>query len=244
MRSIALVVLLPIPALAADTGSIVGTVEMPETVKAVAAVLREDPPINYAGKLDARTGQFTVPGLPLDKPYDLLIDLSSGARLEGVNMRVKKTDFKDADPPLIKVDEEKLKEITKGLSKFEDVHEFLAVGGNAQHAAVVMNKLRSKPFYESKPGEIVWRLEVWFYEREELDDPWVKEQDTLFIIHYRERLPKAEYDKKSITLDPKLGGLQPTAKDAKIDVGKVTLPDGKPGIRLRNGPVNPEKRDE
>jgi hypothetical protein len=238
------VLLLGNAALAADTGTIVGTLEKPDTIKSVAAVLREDPPVTYPGKLDPKTGQFTVPGLPLDKAFDLLIDLNSGARLEGVNMRVKRTDFKDADPPLVKADAEKLKEITKGLSKFEDVHEFLAVGGNAQHAAVVMNKLRTKPFYESKPGEIVWRLEVWFYEREELDDPWVKEQETLFVIHYRERLPRAEYDKKSVTLDPKLGGLQPTAKDAKIDVGKITLPDGKPGVRLRNGPVNPEKRDE
>jgi hypothetical protein len=228
----------------ADTGTIVGTVDKPDAVKSVAAIYRADPPVTYPGKLDPKTGQFTILGLPPDKSYDLVIDLTSGARLEGVNLKVKPTDFKDRDPPLIKADEEKFKAITKSLSKFEDVHEFLAVGGNAQHAAVVMNKLRTKPFYESKPGEVVWRLEVWFFAREELDDPWVKEQDTLFVIHYRERLPKADYDKKSITLDPKLGGLKPTPKDAKIDVGKVELPDDKPGIRLRNGPVNPEKRSD
>ena len=239
-----LVVLLLANVAAADTGSIVGTLEKPDTVKSVSAVLRDDPPVTYPGKLDLKTGQLTIPGLPIDKSYDLIVDLTSGARLEGVNMRVKKTDFKDEDPPLIQADEAKLKEITKGLSKFEDVHDFLAVGGNAQHAAVVMSKVRTKPFYESKPDEVVWRLEVWFYEREELDDPWVKEQDTLFIIHYRERLQKADFDKKAITLDPKLGGLRPTAGDAKIDLGKVELPDGKPGIRLRNGPVNPEKRAE
>jgi len=244
MRSFAFLIVVPVPAQAADTGIIFGSIEKPDTVKSVAAILRDDPPATYPGKLDPKTGQFTIPGMPLDKSYDLIIDFASGARLEGVNLRVKSTDFKDGDPPLIKADEQKLKEITKGLSKFEDVHEFLAVGGNAQHAAVVMNKLRTKPFYESKPGEVIWRLEVWFYEREELNDPWVKEQDMLFIIHYRERLPKAEYDKRAITLDPKLGGLRLTAKDAKIDVGKVGLPDGKPGIRLRNAPVNPDKRDE
>jgi hypothetical protein len=242
MRAVVLLLTVPLAA-AADTGSIVGTIEKPDAVKSVAAILREDPPVTYPGKLDPKTGRFTVAGLTLDKSYDLLIDLASGVRLEGMNLKVKATDFKDGDPPLVRADEQKLKEITKSLSKFEDVHEFLAVGGNAQHAAVVVNKLRTKPFYESKPGEVVWRLEVWFYEREELDDPWVKEQDTLFIIHYRERLPRAEYDKKAITLDPKLGGLKPTATDAKIDVGKVELPDGKPGVRLRNGPVNPEKRD-
>ena len=243
MRSIAILVGLPVLAFA-DTGSVVGTLNKPDPVKAVSVIHRADPPVTYPGKLDPKTGQFTVPGLPLDKSYDLLIDLTSGARLEGVNLRVKPTDFKDGDPPLIKADEDRLKEITKGLSKFEDVHEFLAVGGNAQHAAVVTNKLRTKPFYESKPEEVVWRLEVWFFAREELDDPWVKEQDTLFVIHYRERLQKADYEKKSITLDPKLGGLRPTPKDAKIDVGKVELPDGKPGVRLRNAPVNPETRDE
>lgn len=243
MRAAWLLLAIPLTA-AADTGSVVGTVARPDAVKAVAAVFRDDKPVTYAGKFDAKTGAFTVPGLPLGKSYDLIIDLNSGARLEGVNMRVPKTDFIDADPPLIKADEAKLQEITKNLSKFEDVHEFLAVGGNAQHAAVVMNKLRTKPFYESKPGEVVWRLEVWFYSREDLDDPWVKDQDTLFIIHYRERLQRADYDRKSVTLDPKLGGLRPTETGATIDVGTVPLPDGKPGIRLRNAPVNPETRDQ
>jgi len=96
---------------AADTGSVVGTVEKPDAVKAVAAVLRDDPPVTYSGKLDPKTGQFTVPGLPLDQSYDLLIELSSGARLEGVNLKVKPTDFKDGDPPLVKAEEEKLKEL-------------------------------------------------------------------------------------------------------------------------------------
>jgi hypothetical protein len=243
VRSLLLTLAFPLLALG-DTGSIVGTVEKPDTVRSITAVFRDDKPETFKATLDAKTGQFTFDKLPLDKPYDLIIDLINGSRLEGVNIRVKKTDFVDADPPLIKADEAKLKDIATKLSKFEDTHEFLAVGGNCQHAAVVLNKLRTKPFYESKEGEVIWRLEVWFFEREDPDDPWVKEQDTLFIIHYRERLPKADYDKKSITLDPKLGGLRPTDKEAKIDLGKITLPDGKPGIKLRNAPVNPEKRPE
>jgi hypothetical protein len=242
MRSALTIVFLAGPALA-DTGTLTGIIDKPEAVKSIVAVYRDDKPIDYEGKLDAKTGQFTIDKLPLDKPYDVIIDLKSGARLEGVNMRVKKTDFIDADPPLIKEDEAKLKEITTKLSKFEDVHEYLAIGGNCQHAVVVVNKLRTKPFYESKEGEVIWRLEVWFYHREELEDAWVKDPDTLFVIHYRERMQKADYDKKSITLDPKLGGLRPTAKEAKIELGKIELPDGKAGIRLRNGPVNPEKRE-
>jgi hypothetical protein len=226
----------------ADTGALLGTIDKPDSVKSITAIFRDDRPLTYEARLDPKTGEFTIDKLPFDKPYDLIVELKNGARLEGVNLRVKRTDYIDGDPPLIKDDEAKLKEITTKLSKFEDVHEYLAVGGNCQHAAVVVNKLRTRPFYESKEGEIIWRLEVWFYEREELDDPWVKDQGTLFVVHYRERMQKADYDKKSITLDPKLGGLRPTAKEAKIDVGKLKLPDGKPGIRARNAPVNPEKR--
>jgi hypothetical protein len=242
MRSVFAVLLLAVSAFA-DTGALTGTVDKPDAVKSITVIFRDDKPVIYDSQLDPKTGQFTIDKLPLDKPYDLIIDLKNGARLEGVNIRVRKTDFVDADPPLIKDDEAKLKEITTKLSKFEDVHEYLAIGGNCQHAAVVVNKQRTKPFYESKEGEVIWRLEVWFYNREELEDAWVKDSDTLFVIHYRERLQKADYDKKSITLDPKLGGLRPTAKEAKIDVGKIELPEGKPGIKLRNGPVNPEKRE-
>ena len=243
MRSLLIVLMVAFPA-SADTGAVTGTVDKSDGVKSITAIFRDDKPVTYDGKLDPKSGQFTIDKLPLDKPYDLIIDLKTGARLEGVNMRVKKTDFVDADPPLIKEDKAKLKEITTKLSKFEDIHEYLAIGGNCQHAAVVVNKLRTRPFYESKEGEVIWRLEVWFYHREELEDAWVKDPDTLFVIHYRERLPKADYEKKSITLDPKLGGLRPTAKEAKIDLGKIELPDGKPGIKLRNGPVNPEKRPD
>ena len=235
--------LFPLLACAAETGTIFGLIEKPETVKNVCAIQRDDKPKTYPGKFDPKSGEFSIPNLPLEQEVDLVIDFGNG-RLEGVGVKVKKTDFVDGDPPLIKADEAKLKEITKMLSKFEDVHEFLAVNGNAQHAAVVVNKLRTMPFYESKPGEIIWRLEVWFYEREELDDPWVKEQDTLFIVLYRERMQRTAYDKRSVTLDAKLGGLKLTATETKLDVGKVLLPEDKPGIRFRNPPVHPEKRGE
>ena len=33
----------------------------------------------------------------------------------------------------------------------------MTITGNIQHAAVILNKLRTKPFYESKPGEVIWR---------------------------------------------------------------------------------------
>ena len=103
--------------------------------------------------------------------------------------------------------------------------------GNCQHAVAILNKRRTTPFYESKPGEMIWRLEVWRFEKPE--EKWIKSQEELGVIHYRERLMKEAFAKKALTLDPALGGLKLAEKEKTLDVGKITMPDGKAGIHLR-----------
>jgi hypothetical protein len=212
-------------------------------VKGIFALLREEKPIEFPGTIDAKSGEFTIPKIPLSKQVDVIIDYGK-ARLEGVNLRVTKTDYVTEEPPFTKADEDKLKKTMKQLNKFEDVIEFMAINGNCQHAAVLVNKLRTQAFVNSNPGECIWRLEMWYFERENLEDAWIKEQDVLFIVHYRQRLQKVDYDKKSIMLDPRLGGWELTAKDPIVKLGEINLPEEKTGIRIRNAPVNPEPRKE
>src|SRR5262249_34691532 len=118
------------------------------------------------------------------------------------------------------------------LNQFEDKVEVLTIQGNIQHAAVVVNKLRSTAFINSQPGEVVWRLELWHFEKP--DETWVKVQDELFLVLYRERLQKKDFEKKSLTLDGALGGLKVTKEKPTLDVGGVQLPSKEPGIRLRS----------
>jgi hypothetical protein len=107
----------------------------------------------------------------------------------------------------------------------------MCVVGNIQHAAVVLNKLRTRPFVDSKPGEVIWRLELWHFERPE--ETWFKVQDELFQVLYRERLQRAVFDKKALTLDAALGGIKLTDKRPSAEVGKIVLPAKGPGIHLR-----------
>jgi len=218
---------------AAEMGTIKGKVDRPAEVSTVNAIDRETDK-KYPGKVDASTGQFTIPGLPLDKTFDVIFD-AGAVRLEGLNLKVPRSDFEE-EQPLAKEDVEALTKAVQLLNKFEDQIEIMTITGNVQHAAVVLNKLRTKPFYESKPGEVIWRLELWQFEKPE--ETWVKVQDELFLVLYRERLQKADFDKKVLTLDPALGGLKLTEKETTVDVGKVTLPDKKPGIRLRSQKKN------
>lgn len=220
---------LALPARAEEPGSIAGRVEASHTVAAVTAVDRTTDK-TYPGTLDPASGRFTITGLPLGATFDLRIDDKAGARLEGVNLKVPPSDYEE-EQPLAPEDIATIKQQVQRLNQFEDQVEILAVAGNVQHAAVLVNKLRTRPFVNSKPGEVVWRCELWRFERPE--ETWVKVQDELFLVLYRQRIPAAEYQKKSVTFDPALGGLSPTVETPALDVGLVTRATAKPGIRLR-----------
>jgi hypothetical protein len=218
------------PARAAETGTISGTIDKPKGLTAVTAVDRSgEKDRKFAGKVDLKTGRFTITGLPLKATYDVVIDIGP-VRLEGVNLKVPPSDFEE-EQPLTKEDVKAITKIARALNKFENEIEVMTVTGNCQHAAVLLNKKRTTPFYESKPGEMIWRLELWHFEKP--DEHWIKVQDELAVMFYRERLQKSAFAKKALTLDPALGGIKLTGKTAKVDLGKIVLPDGKPGIRLR-----------
>jgi hypothetical protein len=211
-------------------GRIVGTIDHPEKVASISALDR-DAARSVAGTIDRATGKFAVAGLAPGTRYDLRIEMNAGARLEGVDLAVPRSDFEE-EQPLAADEAKKVGAAARALQTFEDRVDVLSVSGNVQHAAVVLNKVRTKPFINSKPGEVVWRAEVWRFEKPH--ETWIKTQDRLFTVLYRERIPAEEYAAKSITLDPAIGGLEPTAKTPEVDAGQVALPEEKPGVRFRS----------
>jgi len=224
------------PAFAAGKGTITGVIDKPEGVTSVIAVDRsEEKDKKFTGTLDKKTGKFTIADLPLGKTYDVVID-AGAVRLEGVNLKVKPSDFEE-EQPLTKKDIEDITKIAKALNKFENEIDVMVISGNCQHAAVLLNKRRTTPFYESKEGEMIWRLELWHFLKP--DEAWLKDPEELAVMFYRERLQKSAFEKKSHTFDPALGGITLTDKEDSRDVGKVASPDGKPGIKLR-----PQKADK
>jgi len=198
-------------------------------VTAVAAVERKSG-LKSPGRIDAKTGRFTIDGLAVGVSYDLVLDFGP-VRLEGVDFHVPRSDYEE-EQPLSADDVKIIAEKVRGMNQFENLVEIMAIEGNIQHAVILLNKLRTEAFYASKPGEVVWRAELWRFERPE--ETWVKVQDELFTILYRERLPLAEFKKKSVSFDPALGHIELTAKAPRRDIGPVQPPPGGPGIRLRN----------
>ena len=150
------IVLVTAPLLAGETGSITGSLENEATIVSVTAVDRATGK-RFTGKVDA--DRFRIESLPLGATFDVILDFkpalpAAGApsrspsvcRLEGVNMKVPRSDYEE-EQPLSPEDIATIKEKVLGLNQFEDVVEILAIHGNIQHAAVLVNKLRTKPFY-------------------------------------------------------------------------------------------------
>jgi len=222
---------------AAETGSIKGTLNPSAgQAKLIVAVNRTDGK-KIPGKLDPTTNSFEISGLPLRVAYDLIIDFA-GARLEGVNLNVPRSDYVE-EQPLSEEDIEIIREKAKRMNKFEDVVEIRAIQGNIQHAAVLLNKLRTKPFFNAKPGEVIWRAELWHFEKPE--ETWVKVQDELAVVLYRQRIQSSAYAAKSHTFDQMLGGIVLTSDQPTIDLGRIKPPIAKQGIHFRSDQVPHDK---
>jgi hypothetical protein len=214
-------------------GTITGTVDEPGVVTKLTAINRADDK-RFSGEIDAKTGAFTIKNLPLGAAYDLLFEIGADVKLEGVNLNVPHSDY-EVEQPMTKEDVKAITEAVKSLNQFENNVEVMTVLGNIQHAAVVLNKTRTTPFVNQAPGEMIWRMEVWQFEKP--DEMWIKNQDDLFVVLHRERLQKADFDKKALTLDPALGGVRLSDKQANVQLGKVVLPSRERGIRLRTRTV-------
>lgn len=220
------------------SGSITGAIPPDRPLTKVAAVDRQSGK-KYVGTLNAAEGRFVIDDLPPGR-YDCLFDFGN-ARLEGVSFQVPASDYEE-EQPLTEEDVAVIKAKVLSMNKFEDQVEVMAIEGNIQHAVILLNKLRTKEFYAAKPGEIIWRAELWHFERPE--ETWLKVQDEMFIVLYRERIPRSEYDKKSVTFDPQLGGLEMTDTNPRIDLGTIEPPVAKRGVRLRLSKPKPANHQE
>ena len=136
--------------------------------------------------------------------YDLLVDFGARCRLEGINLKVPRSDYVE-EQPLSADDIKVINTKVRRLNKFEDEVQILTIQGNIQHAAILITKLRTRPFFGSKPGELIWRAELWHFERPE--ETWLKRTDELFTVLYRQRMQKSRYVQKAVTFDGSLGGI-------------------------------------
>lgn len=160
------------------TGSVTGTLSPAGIIKELRAVSRVTGDNFLPDQFDKATGRFTFDNLPGDARYDLIISLADGRGIEGIDL-----DFVDsrllrlaeqrrrqlglpAEPPrpFTAADAQEILKFVTDLKDFMDIRRVLYVAGQDRRATVLVELMRARDFHAAKPGEVIWRVELWYFQ--------------------------------------------------------------------------------
>jgi hypothetical protein len=222
----------PVPtALASDEkafagGAIEGTILPAARVRRVRVVEREAKLAREAA-YDSATGRFKIDKLPAGL-WAVEVETPWG-RVEGVDLvwrpgnlakAVAAEKSNGAKPPALG-DEDKT-EIRRHIS---DVDRFmkardLTFVGNGRQVAVLVDLLRDGDFHGRKGDEVIWRLEVWYYQ-----NLWGTWERLGGQVVFRERQSGQTFHAWTRQFEPALGGLEIAPKTSESIVVNYTVPE-------------------
>ena len=181
-------------------------------------------------------GKIVIENLPVPGQYDLKLQTRGGGIVWGWDANVPESDYM-GDPPLEEASRRKILEklSDQDFSSFADGMWVLDIQGNIQNAAVLVAKLRTRPFVggDYTPGEWVWRVERWQWENPD-EHTWVPFRKRPSYALCRERLGKKQYEAKRVVFARHVGGIALTEECEAVDLGTVKVPRPAPGVCAAN----------
>lgn len=112
-----------------------------------------------------RDGMVRFENLLPTAPYQVRIEMRNGRVLQGVDLGwyAAVQDGSPSEP----LDEDARREIAGIVTKvpqFYNRSELLLLDGNAQRATALVQLIRDTAFHGDRGGEIIWRVELWYFE--------------------------------------------------------------------------------
>ncbi|HUU23202.1 MAG TPA: hypothetical protein VM389_11775 [Phycisphaerae bacterium] len=235
-------------------GDVRGTISPAEKVQWVRAVSRVTGKTHQPDRWDAKSGEFLFKGLPGDATYDLCLRTADGRNLEGIDL-----DF--VDPRLIRLAAERRKQLKlppepphpftpddakaivqsiDEMKDFMDSRRALYVQGHGGRATALVECLRAREFYAQKGNEVIWRVELWYFEYHY--GGWEQAQEAARVLR-RVRIPHEQWKRISIEYFPELSvhvlptGYAPPVEfkiPDKPDPSRGRIPTG--GEKLKSQP--------
>jgi hypothetical protein len=216
----------------AKVGTITGALTPAQTVRQVHAVDR-NLDLTYPAEIDAKTGSFTVADVIVGR-YDLVVTTTDGVRLEGADLSYRESELEELarqeevkqgivrEPPGPLTDEDRqwLTDHVFGVKRFEDFRKIDAIAGNDQRATMLVELLRRRPFHGMNGSEVIWRVELWYFQKQA--GGWEHVADTDVVLE-RRRMPAAEFAKLRHVFLPALGRIAVDAEGKSVPVA-VALP--------------------
>jgi hypothetical protein len=196
-------------------GDVTGALAPAGLIRELTAVSRVTRQTYPPDAFDPATGRFTFRNLPGDARYDLAVTLTDGRRIEGIDL-----DFVDQRllrlaerrrielglPPqprrdFTAADAQAIVTFVADLKDFMDTHRVLYVAGQGPRATALVELIRTQAFHAARPGEILWRMELWYFQF--ASGAWQRVADQERVLR-RERLPLEEWRKIDVTYYPTL----------------------------------------
>ena len=191
-------------------GDIRGTISPAGKVQVIWAVSRTTKKTYQADSFNGRTGKFVFKGLPGDATYDVCVKTSDGRTLEGIDLNFvdhrllrlaveRRKQLKLPPERPHEFDQEDVKELVKyvdGLKDFMDDRRILYVHGQGRRATLLLELLRTRDFYAKAGSQIIWRVELWYFEFQY--GGWDQVKDTAKVLR-RERIQLPDF--RQITLE-------------------------------------------
>ena len=184
----------------------------------------------HEGKVVGR--KIVIDNLPVPGLYDLKIETGRGGIIVGWDSNVPESDYVKEQPLSKEAKQNILKKLgAEDFSAFPDRMWVLDIQGNIQNAAVLVMKLRMRPFagVAYKPGQWIWRVDRWQWEDPD-EHTWVPYQERPFYALVRERLFERQLRAKRICFARHLGGIRLREKRPIVDLGVVKIPRLFPGV--------------
>lgn len=235
-------------------GDITGVISPVENVRSIQLVSRATGKIHKPAAFDKKTGKFTFKGLVGDAAYDICAETTDGREIQGIDL-----EFTDArllrmaarrreqlglqaerSHELREADAKQLIKYVADLDDFLDIRRVLYIQGHGRRATLLVEAMRSRQFYAKKGDEIIWRIELWYFEYDFGQWQRVANQERLLR---RERVSLEKWRKISVEYYPELSVFVSSAgksKPVKFEIPDKPAPSrGRPAgteIKLKTKP--------
>jgi hypothetical protein len=226
-------------------GRLQGRLRPAENVTRLQAVSRVTKLAYSPAEFDKAGGKFVFQDLPGDAVYDLCLTTADGRALEGIDLEMpdaRLARLADARrkqlglrPPAEHAfsadDANAILQYVAAMEDFMDLRRTIYLQGHGWQAAALVELLRTKEYYAAKPGELIWRVEIWYFQFSHGE--WERIPESERVLR-RERGPHEKWAQIDVEYYPELSAYVDAAGLAKaVDFTVPEKGDASRG-RLRN----------
>ncbi len=231
------------------SGDITGVIAPAEMLENVQLISRATGETFKPAELDTLTGEFAFKDLVGDATYDICIETTNGGAIEGIDLEFtdarllrmaavrreqlglpaeRTHDFSEADA-------EQLVKYVADVDDFLDIRRPIYIQGHGRRATMLVEGIRRRQYHAQKPDEIIWRIELWYFEFNA--GGWQRVANQNRVLR-RERTKLDDWRKISVEYYPQLSVF--VSAEGKSEPVKFKIPDKADPARGRPAGTDPK----